>query len=633
MHIQSISDPKAQKPIRVFEIRNEDCKIRVSSLGASIAELITGGVDIILGYKNEELQGSTKNPVYFGAVVGRVANRIAKGTMHLNNQEYVLETNSPPNHLHGGSEGLSHLIWDKAAILPSGNGVEFRHTSPDGDQGYPGSIEVSVTYTLNAAENGNVLRAEFRAELIDRNEGLTAPINLAQHSYFNLAGGTKDGILDHSLSIDADHYTPLNEFQIPTRQVEPLDDDTVMDWRTPRTIREGMKDFGIRRMGLSESVVEEHLQDRSLVTSNPYGFDHNYVVRSESDNNIGLKKVAQLSIPARSLTVYSTAPGVQVYTANYLDPKQQTTLTCKGTYAPWEGICLETQCYPDSVSEWPLEGAFGKGQCFLLRPGGESYSHVVEYYVQEYKNDAASAASIKNLGGSDTEGRKFASIQEMWAAQDMSSWYCRAADWYEGNCGETVDGVLGGLGHLSPSDLKGSRAFVDSLTFPSTSSTVACECGAGIGRVTKGLLLDVCDRCDLVESSERLLYSSPDFIGERSSRCRFYCNSLQEWEPAAKKYTLIWIQWVLCYLTDVDIVAFLTRCRLALVEGGYIVLKENTCADEHFIVDVDDASVTRSVEYWLDLIDKAGLKVVKQTWQDDFPDDIFPVPMMALRPK
>lgn len=161
---------------------------------------------------------------------------------------------------------------------------------------------------------------------------------------------------------------------------------------------------------------------------------------------------------------------------------------------------------------------------------------------------------------------------------------------------------------------------------------MACECGAGIGRVTKGLLLDFCDRSDLVESSERLLFASPEYIGNNSYKCRFFASELQEWEPPQRKYSVVWIQWVLCYLTDDDIVQFLARCGESLVDGGVIVLKENTCVEQAFVVDVDDASVTRSVPYWLDLIFKAGLKVVHHKWQEDFPDDIFPVPILALQP-
>jgi protein N-terminal methyltransferase len=238
--------------------------------------------------------------------------------------------------------------------------------------------------------------------------------------------------------------------------------------------------------------------------------------------------------------------------------------------------------------------------------------------------------------GSDTDGNEFTSIEKMWASQDLSTWYDRAKDWYEDSCLPTVDGVLGGIGYISDIDLEGSRNFLKKLKLPqvnNNSLSLACECGAGIGRVTKGLLLDFFDRCDLVESSSRLLSAAPDYIGGTlSSKCRFYCSELQNWEPGReKKYSIIWIQWVLIYLTDYDIVQFLRRCSDSLIEGGWIILKENTCSEEAFVVDVDDASITRSLEYWLDLILTTGLVVQDIVWQDDFPDEIYPVPIIALQ--
>jgi len=151
--------------------------------------------------------------------------------------------------------------------------------------------------------------------------------------------------------------------------------------------------------------------------------------------------------------------------------------------------------------------------------------------------------------------------------------------------------------------------------------------------VTKGLLLSLgVKRCDLVESSARLLSAAPDYIGDGSSSCRFYCQGLQEWAPAAGTYSIMWIQWVLCYLTDEDTVYFLRRCGESLVDGGVVCLKENTCEDEGFVVDVEDASVTRSVPYLLYLIRKAGLRVVLRRTQDNFPDasGLFPVEQIAL---
>ena len=247
--------------------------------------------------------------------------------------------------------------------------------------------------------------------------------------------------------------------------------------------------------------------------------------------------------------------------------------------------------------------------------------------------------------GSDSEGGEYGSIQEMWLSQGVvqegrnEDWYERAADYYEENCDATLNGVLGGFAAITEVDLAGSRAFLEKLKTDRPklvwSDGAGCECGAGIGRVTKGLLLPLgVSRCDLVESSPRLLASAPDYIGDPDAQlCRFYCEGLQNWTPPKDTYTIVWIQWVLCYLTDADIVSFLKRCGEGLKPHGVIVLKENSCQEDNFVLDYHDASVTRSLPYWLQLIEEAGLSVCLQEIQDDFPDELFSVPILALEVK
>jgi galactose mutarotase-like enzyme len=614
-------DTDSGQIIRIFTLSLGYTKVEVCTLGASITKfLVSGGDDIVLGYKDAATQLQSRNLVFFGAIVGRVANRIANGRFTLDDKTYNLETNNGPNHLHGGNGGFSHKIWDAAVVDINGGakGVRFTMTSPDNDQGYPGSVQATATYSLvESVTSGVVLRLQIKAKVLD---GQVTPINLAQHSYFNLSPSQNSGILDHRLTMESDSFTPVDDTSIPTREVRSLDDDSVMDWRTERTLREALLSYGVEKVGLSQEQSQQNLEQRKLPSEQkPYGFDHNYVIRKQP--GVALAKVACLSNGTRRLKVYSNAPGVQLYTSNYLGDHDPSS-TCKSNYGPWQGICLETQHFPDSVAD-EIKGDFGLGKCFLLRPGGADYEHVVEYHYSE----------TDEYVGSDTCGTRYKSIDEMWEAMDLGLWYGVASDYYEENCTTTLDGVLGGLSEISPVDLEGSKLFLEGLALPPNkegTKSVACECGAGIGRVTKGLLLDFCDRCDLVESSPRLLNTAPEFIGDRSYRCRFVCSGLQEWEPTAGKYTIIWIQWVLCYLTDDHIVAFLRKCGAALVEGGVIILKENTCATESFIVDMDDASVTRSVSYWRDLISKADLQVVQQSWQKDFPGDIFPVPMFAI---
>jgi protein N-terminal methyltransferase len=128
------------------------------------------------------------------------------------------------------------------------------------------------------------------------------------------------------------------------------------------------------------------------------------------------------------------------------------------------------------------------------------------------------------------------------------------------------------------------------------------------------------------------LFAAPDYIGPEAGRCRFYCQGLQDWIPYKQTYSIIWVQWVFCYLTDNDAITFLQRCGEALVDGGVVCLKENTCKDTDFVLDRDDASLTRSVPYLLNLAERAGLRVVLQRHQNNFPEEIFPVPMIALEP-
>jgi galactose mutarotase-like enzyme len=627
IELEEVEVEGAPEPLRIFSLSFRSITVELCSLGASISKFLVekDGVsdDIVLGYKDATSMFQSGNPVYFSSVVGRVANRIAKGKFSLGGETFELETNNPPNHLHGGSGGFSHKIWNAEIVdLGGGSGVRFSLPSPDGDNSYPGSVAVTATYSLrqSVSSTGVVLRLELHARLLDDKP---TPINLSQHSYFNLScEDDPNGILDHRLSLESDAYTPVDATSIPTREVRSLDIDPTMDWRHLRSLRDALESYGVEKAGLPVEKARENSEHRKPL-SDPYGFDHNYVVREQPGTS--LPKVASLVHNDRRLTVFSNAPGVQLYTANYLGDSEKSSI-CKSTYGPWSGICMETQHFPDSVSEeLQTTDEFGAGKCQILTPGRPDYDQIIEYVLE--------VGSSVEFVGSDTEGNKYKSIEEMWEAQDLPSWYDRAKDYYEENCSTTVDGVLGGIGFISDADLKGSKEFIKSLELPvSGSPSVACECGAGIGRVTKGLLLDFCDRCDLVESSVRLLNAAPDYIGKDSYKCRFLCSELQDWEPPVGKYTIIWIQWVAIYLTDEDLIKFLSRCAESLVDGGVIILKENTCMDETFHVDVDDASLTRSFSYWLDLIYKAGLHVIRQTWQEDFPDDIFPVPMLALQP-
>jgi len=382
---------------------------------------------------------STRNPCYFGVTVGRVANRIAQGRFTLestgtsngtntsnsssNTQEctYALDVNNDPNHLHGGIHGFHARLWESRML--EGGGVEFSRTSLDGEEGYPGTVRVSVTYRLESPTNTNTststgvagtrvaVSITVRAQLIGRKP---TPINIANHSYFNLARHDDPrGILDHTLHLpNCDSYTPVDVHSIPTREVRHLSPESVMDFRNPKVLSQALCGFGIQK-GVDPAVAQNHIEERHpAVDGNgqPYGFDHNYVLRTNTNDgdttNSKSLKVAGIVEHAdthRRLVVSTNAPGVQIYTSNYLDGSVHTPFPHAkdgAVYAQWQGICLETQHFPDSIlttddiTRFP---EFAKGRCVILReemdagtdaskPDDERsdvYTHVMEYCFEQ----------------------------------------------------------------------------------------------------------------------------------------------------------------------------------------------------------------------------------------------------------
>jgi aldose 1-epimerase len=272
--------------------------------------------DVVLGF--DTLEDYAKGRPFFGAVVGRYGNRIARGRFTLDGQTYQLATNNGPNHLHGGVKGFDKLVWKAEPLDRDGRaGVVYTLSSPDGDEGYPGALDVRVTYTLTPA---NELTVEYEATT-DR----PTPINLTQHSFFNLAGEGRTDILGHRLTIDADRFTPVDMTLIPTGELAPVE-GTPFDFRQPTAI-------GAR-------IAADHEQLR-----HGNGYDHNWVL---SRGSAGLAHAARLEDPTtgRTLDVSTTEPGVQFYSGNFLDG----TITGKSghVYKRRYGLCLETQHFPDS---------------------------------------------------------------------------------------------------------------------------------------------------------------------------------------------------------------------------------------------------------------------------------------------
>jgi len=305
---------------------------KVTNFGTVITELHVPDRDgqlgdIVLGFDNLEqyLQGHP----YFGCTVGRVANRIAKGRFTLEGRTYQLAVNNGPNHLHGGLKAFDKVVW-KAETLP-GAAVRFSYTSPDGEESYPGTLEVVVTISLTEA---NELSIDYTART-DK----TTPVNLTNHSYFNLAGS--GDVLSHDLMISADYFTPTDANLIPTGDITPVR-GTSMDFTTPKAI-------GSRF---------------SELKTVPAGYDHNYVV-NRAGKGLALAARVHDSSSGRLMEVYTTQPGVQFYTGNFLDGSLKGKRNV--VYRQHSGFCLETQHYPDSVNHPSFPST-------LLRPS-QPYHH------------------------------------------------------------------------------------------------------------------------------------------------------------------------------------------------------------------------------------------------------------------
>jgi len=286
--------------------------------------------DVVLGY--DDLRGYLEETPYFGAIIGRYGNRIGEGRFELEGTTYELAVNNGANHLHGGLVGFDKVVWDAEGFKnEDGVGIIFSRTSPDGEEGYPGRLSAEVTYTLT---DGNELIFDYLATT-----DAPTPVNLTQHSYFNLAGHGSGDVLGHRLIINADRFTPVDEGLIPTGELA-----TVLG--TPFDFRE------LRELG--EGIGEDHPQ---ILFGG--GYDHNFVLggggsgwaSSVPEELSGLTAAVRVVEPTtgRVMEVFTTEPGVQVYSGNFLDG----TITGKaGTaYEYRNGFCLETQHFPDSPNQ------------------------------------------------------------------------------------------------------------------------------------------------------------------------------------------------------------------------------------------------------------------------------------------
>src|SRR5450432_2881651 len=325
------------KPVYLFTLSNKNgVQVSITNYGGAITSWVSpdkNGVknNIVLGF--DSLSGYLAKPPYFGALVGRYGNRIANGKFKLGDSTYTLATNNGKNHLHGGLKGFDKQVWD-ATMVDSVPALTLSYVSKDGEEGYPGTLKVTVVYTLS---DDNELGIEYNAET-DK----PTPLNLTNHSYFNLTGSVSNTILGNTLQINADAYTPVDTTLIPTGKLQPVK-GTPFDFTTPMAI-------GAR------------------IARVPGGYDHNFVLNSK-DGSLKLAAIVTDSISGRKLEVFTDQPGIQFYTGNFLDGSIKTS--DGKPIIKNAALCLETQHFPDS----PNEPSFPSS---ILKPG-EKYHTVTKY--------------------------------------------------------------------------------------------------------------------------------------------------------------------------------------------------------------------------------------------------------------
>ncbi|WP_234567908.1 aldose epimerase family protein [Rhodohalobacter sp. 614A] len=304
-------------PVQLFTLENANgMEVSVTNYGGIVTSIKVpdknGNIEnVVLGF--DDLEQYKSGHPFFGAIAGRYANRIAEGRFELNGEVYDLATNDGENHLHGGVEGFDKKRWN-AEVNEEENSVTLSYLSPDGEEGYPGNLDVEVTYTLT---DDNELQIDYHATTDQ-----STVVNLTNHSYFNLSGDPSEGILDHLLTINADRYTPVDEGLIPTGELHPVE-GTAFDFTQLETV-------GAR------------------IDSIPPGYDHNYVLNNPDS---GLRKIATVEHQqsGRIMEVYTDQPGVQLYTGNFLDGSLRDRQG--NPIEQYAALCLETQTFPDSPNQ------------------------------------------------------------------------------------------------------------------------------------------------------------------------------------------------------------------------------------------------------------------------------------------
>src|SRR6266702_1960348 len=334
------------KTADLYTLKNKNgMQVSITNFGATVVSIIAPDkagkmADVALGY--DDLAGYELNKNYLGVLVGRYGNRIAHGKFSIDGTEYTLAKNNGDNSLHGGIKGFNKAMWEAKDVSKGGEAaVEMKYVSKDGEEGYPGNLSVTVVYTLT---NKNELKIDYSATTDKK-----TVVNLTNHTYFNLAGPGSGDILGHQLVIEADKFTPVDASLIPTGELRDVL-GTPLDFRKATAI------------GARIDQEEEQLKLG-------HGYDHNFVLRRAAGAPISLAARVVEPNTGRVLEVWTTEPGVQFYTGNFLDG----TARGKGglTYARRSAFCLETQHFPDSPNQ-------PKFPSVVLNPG-EKYSTTTTY--------------------------------------------------------------------------------------------------------------------------------------------------------------------------------------------------------------------------------------------------------------
>ncbi len=315
---------------------NKGTEVKITNYGGIVTSFVTADKagnksNIVVGF--DSLSGYLAKPPYFGALIGRYGNRIGDAKFTLDGTTYKLAANNGKNHLHGGLKGFDKVVWDAMVMNDTVPSLMLNYLSKDGEEGYPGNLKVSVVYTLT---DDDELKIEYNAET-DK----ATPVNLTNHSYFNLTGDVNNTILNHTLIIDADNYTPVDATLIPTGEIKSVK-GTPFDFTSAKVIGKEI-----------DSVKG--------------GYDHNWVL-NKKDNS--LQKVAVLSdsVSGRSVEVYTTEPGLQFYTGNFLDG---TLINRDGKHISLHtAMCMETQHFPDSPNKRDFPST-------ILKPGEKYHTETV----------------------------------------------------------------------------------------------------------------------------------------------------------------------------------------------------------------------------------------------------------------